>query len=173
MGCGNWQRSMDVLSNPNYMHECIVVTRTAFPTVETDLQTDGMLNLLLLLRGRVDLPKLTANLRRLRLARRHLRELTFKKKKLEKQLGELERSKTTAVTSSPVQTLSVRYAATARSDAARQHAAESESGLDRVADAAVCMEQNTTRVPLDLCNSLVAFADLGCCVRASALISQK
>ncbi len=155
------------------MHEYIVVTRTAFPAVETDLQNDGMLNRLLLLRARVDLPKLTASLRRLRLAWRHQRELTFKKKKLEKQLGELKRPKTTAVTSSPFQTLPVRYAATACSDAVRQHAAESESRMDRVTDAAVCMEQNTTRVPLILSNSLVAFADLGCCVKASALIWQK
>ena len=102
--CGNLQRSMDSMSNPNSMHECIMVTRSVCPAVEADLKTDGMLDILTQFQAGIDLPTLTANLRVLRLAQRYLKEATVAMKTLRNQLQKEEKAKrlkTTAATASP------------------------------------------------------------------------
>ncbi len=45
-GTGNLGRSMDSMSNPNSVHDCIMVTRTAWQAAGTDLEIDGMLYLM-------------------------------------------------------------------------------------------------------------------------------
>ena len=71
-GTGNLERSMDSMSNPNSVHDCIMVTRTAWQAAGTDLETDGMLYLMQQLSAEVDLPELTENLKRVRLRERCL-----------------------------------------------------------------------------------------------------
>ena len=90
-GTGELQRSMDSLSNPNSMHECITVTRRVWPATEKDLQTDGFLNVLLQFQAGCDLLQLTVNLKTVRLAERYLQEMKAEKKKLEKKLRNLQR----------------------------------------------------------------------------------
>ena len=154
-GCGNLERSMDALSNPNSVHDCIMVTRTAWQAVETDLETDGMLNLLQQLKAEVDLPQLTENLKKVRLAKRYLQELTKETKKLQKKLRELEDAETVAATPSPsgsaasAPPLPASQAATACSNADQQEGgsdsvskAESGPGMDRSAQSAASLRRN-------------------------------
>ena len=138
-GTGNLERSMDSMSNPNSVHDCIMVTRTAWQAAGTDLETDGMLYLMQQLSAEVDLPVLTENLKRVRLRERCLQGLTKELKKLRNLLRELGDDVTVAVTSSPSgsaapaprpQPLPARQAATACSDADQQ-----EGGSDSVAKA--------------------------------------
>ena len=90
-GTGELQRSMDSLSNPNSMHECITVTRRVWPATEEDLQKDGFLNVLLQFQAGCDLLQLTVNLKTLRLAQRYLQEMKADKRELEKKLRNLQR----------------------------------------------------------------------------------
>jgi hypothetical protein len=129
---------MDSLSNPNSVYDCIMVKRTAWQAVETGLETDGMLNLLLQLKAEVELTQLTENLKRLRLAERYRQELTKKIKKLQRLLRDLENAETVTATFSPscpaapAPPLPASQAATACSDVDQQ---EGDSYSDSVSKA--------------------------------------
>ena len=102
-GTGALQRAMDAMSSPNSMHDCITGTKSACPAVEEDLQRDGMLLLLEQMRSGKGLPRLTANLKNLRLAERAEREKTRAMKNLQTRVQTEQAAKPTAATAETAQ----------------------------------------------------------------------
>ena len=102
-GTGALQRAMDAMSSPNSMHDCITGTKSACPAVEEDLQRDWMLLLLEQMRSGKGLPRLTANLKNLRLAERAEREKTRAMKNLQTRVQTEQAAKPTAATAETAQ----------------------------------------------------------------------